>query len=62
MKGKFYNEKTGKWISGGALQLHIIKEHGGWDQHHKKIIEEAYEIISARMENEVRRKSIYRVK
>lgn len=26
MKGKIYNEKTGKWISGGAAQLHIIKK------------------------------------
>ncbi|MBT2694603.1 hypothetical protein [Bacillus sp. ISL-55] len=62
MKGRVYNEKTGKWISGGALQLHVIKENGGWDQHHKKIIEETYEIISARMENTVRRKPIRRVK
>ena len=31
MKGKVYNEQSGKWISGSALQLHIIKQNGGWD-------------------------------
>jgi hypothetical protein len=62
MKGKVYNEETGKWISGGALQLHIIKENGGWEQHHRQVIEEAHKIIMTRMENRIRRKSIQRVK
>ena len=31
MKGKIYNEETGKWISGGAAQLHTIKKAGGWN-------------------------------
>jgi len=66
MKGKVYNEKTGKWISGGALQQHIIKENGGWEQHHRKVIEqtteEVYVKIMTGMDNEVRRKSIRRVK
>lgn len=31
MKGKIYNEETGKWISGGAAQLHTIKKNGGWN-------------------------------
>ncbi len=66
MKGKVYNEKTGKWISGGALQQHIIKENGVWEQHHRKVIEQTTEEIYAKimneMENVVRRKSIRRVK
>lgn len=38
MKGKIYNEETGKWISGGAAQLHIIKKSGGWKNFIGKIV------------------------
>ena len=38
MKGKIYNEKTGKWISGGAAQLHIIKKSGGWENFIGRIV------------------------
>lgn len=38
MKGKIFNEETGKWISGGAAQLHTIKKHGGFDMFLGKVI------------------------
>lgn len=32
---------NGKWIYGAAAQQNIIKSNGGWDEHHKKIIQNA---------------------
>lgn len=36
MKGIFYNSKTGKKVSGAAAQQMLIKNNGGWVEHHKK--------------------------
>ncbi len=30
--------KNGKKLGGGAAQLHRIKENGGWDAYHEKLI------------------------
>lgn len=30
--------KNGKRLGGGAAQLHIIKEYGGWDAYHEALI------------------------
>ncbi|MEC1177286.1 hypothetical protein P9B03_02215 [Metasolibacillus meyeri] len=32
---------NGKWIYGAAAQQNIIKSNGGWNEHHKKIIQNA---------------------
>jgi hypothetical protein len=49
MKGKFYNPETGKWISGGAAQQMIIKKNGGWDEHHRSIVEK----VTVKVTNEI---------
>lgn len=41
MKGKIFNEETGKWISGGAAQLHLIKKGGGFNNFVSGIAKEA---------------------
>lgn len=33
--------KNGKRLGGGAAQLKRIKENGGWDEHHHRVIENA---------------------
>lgn len=33
--------KNGKRLGGGAAQLKRIKENGGWDEHHHRVIADA---------------------
>lgn len=53
MKGKIYNEETGKWISGGAAQLHTIKKSGGWDNFIGGIVTEVAEATAKATVKEV---------
>ena len=62
MKGKIFNEETGKWISGGAAQLHTIKTNGGWDQHHLGLAKKAAEYAVEEMNREAHKPLLKRVK
>lgn len=53
MKGKIYNEETGKFISGGAAQLHTIKKAGGWNNFIGEIVTEVAEATAKATVKEV---------
>lgn len=62
MKGKIFNSETGKWISGGAAQLHTIKKNGGWDNYRMKIAIRAAENAVEEMDREALKPRLKRVK
>ena len=35
----------GRMIYGAAAQQHIIKENGGWDEHHRKFAERVIDTV-----------------
>lgn len=47
--------KNGKKLGGGAAQLHRIKEYGGWDAYHKKIVESITKKVYAEVMDEMNR-------
>lgn len=46
----------GRLIYGAAAQQHIIKEDGGWDEHHKKFANEVINQVMDKMYKENNRK------
>ena len=44
----------GRTIYGAAAQQHIIKEDGGWDEHHRKFAERVADIAMRELEKENR--------
>ncbi|HFJ9368466.1 MULTISPECIES: hypothetical protein [Bacillus cereus group] len=62
MKGKIYNDETGKWIAGAAAQQHIIRKNGGWEAHHEKFANRVTKIVLEEMESEYRKPKLRIVK
>lgn len=50
----------GRLIYGAAAQQHIIKEDGGWDEHHKKFAKTVIDSVMDKMYEE-QRKSVFTV-
>ncbi|ERI98210.1 hypothetical protein HMPREF1547_00119 [Blautia sp. KLE 1732] len=44
----------GRTIYGAAAQQHIIKDDGGWDEHHRKFAERVADIAMRELEKENR--------
>lgn len=47
----------GRMIYGAAAQQHIIKEDGGWDEHHRKFAERVADIALKELNNDLCRKN-----
>lgn len=46
VSGPKYVNETGRVIAGGAAELHVIKQAGGWVPYHEKIVQRTIEEIS----------------
>lgn len=54
--------KNGKLLGGGAAQLKRIKEYGGWDAYHKKLVGEVTKRVYEEIMEEMDRPRFRRVK
>lgn len=54
--------KNGKKLGGGAAQLKRIKDNGGWDEYHKRLIAITTKKVYDEVMQEMNKPSLKRVK
>ena len=52
----------GRMIYGAAAQQHIIKEDGGWDEHHRKFAERVVTTVMQEYDKELSKKKFNVIK
>lgn len=57
-----YSSKTGKKLGGGAAQLKMIKDHGGWDAYHEELIGKVVPKVYDEIMEEMNKPVLKRVK
>ena len=48
----------GRTVYGGAAQLHIIKDDGGWDEHHRKFAARVIDTVMKEYDKELAKRNL----